>query len=216
MGVFLQPDPIGFKGDAANIYRFCNNNAVNRIDPMGLRDWEAVRRAMDQCALIPYFEAEAKAEARSLIMAPISKVAKGQSFEQRAGRLALKMLADETHHRPSVTQTGVITDGPPYRVGPVDERIVSRDPMNLDSPRVAREELRWRGPATQKVIFVHYHDRIGRLFGEPTQEHDLKMLSQGPMYFTNREWAATGKYFIYRAGQSKPDVMYSDSIIPSR
>jgi RHS repeat-associated protein len=36
MGVFLQPDPIGFKGDAANIYRFCNNNAVNRIDPSGL------------------------------------------------------------------------------------------------------------------------------------------------------------------------------------
>jgi RHS repeat-associated protein len=36
MGVFLQPDPIGFKGDAANVYRFVNNNAVNRIDPMGL------------------------------------------------------------------------------------------------------------------------------------------------------------------------------------
>jgi RHS repeat-associated protein len=36
MGVFLQPDPIGFKGDAANIYRFCNNNAVNRTDPFGL------------------------------------------------------------------------------------------------------------------------------------------------------------------------------------
>ena len=36
MGVFLQPDPIGFKGDAANINRFCNNNAVNRIDPTGL------------------------------------------------------------------------------------------------------------------------------------------------------------------------------------
>jgi RHS repeat-associated protein len=36
MGVFLQPDPIGFKGDAANVYRFCNNNAVNRTDPMGL------------------------------------------------------------------------------------------------------------------------------------------------------------------------------------
>jgi hypothetical protein len=36
MGVFLQPDPIGFKGDAANIYRFCGNNAVNRADPLGL------------------------------------------------------------------------------------------------------------------------------------------------------------------------------------
>jgi RHS repeat-associated protein len=41
MGVFLQPDPIGFKGDAANIYRFCNNNAVNRIDPTGLLDTSA-------------------------------------------------------------------------------------------------------------------------------------------------------------------------------
>ena len=36
IGVFLQPDPIGFKGDAANVYRFCNNNAVNRSDPLGL------------------------------------------------------------------------------------------------------------------------------------------------------------------------------------
>ena len=36
MGVFLQPDPIGFKGDAANLYRFCGNDAVNRTDPMGL------------------------------------------------------------------------------------------------------------------------------------------------------------------------------------
>jgi RHS repeat-associated protein len=38
MGVFLQPDPIGFKGDALNLYRFCTNNAVNRIDPDGLLD----------------------------------------------------------------------------------------------------------------------------------------------------------------------------------
>lgn len=38
MGVFLQPDPIGFKGDALNTYRFCNNNAVNRVDPLGLED----------------------------------------------------------------------------------------------------------------------------------------------------------------------------------
>jgi RHS repeat-associated protein len=36
MGVFLQPDPIGFKGDAANLYRFCRNNPVNKTDPLGL------------------------------------------------------------------------------------------------------------------------------------------------------------------------------------
>jgi hypothetical protein len=41
MGVFLQPDPIGFKGDALNLYRFCTNNAVNHTDPMGLLDTSA-------------------------------------------------------------------------------------------------------------------------------------------------------------------------------
>jgi RHS repeat-associated protein len=65
MGVFLQPDPIGFKGDAANVYRFCNNNAVNRIDPLGLRDWEAVRQAMDGCNLLGFFQAEAAAAMRT-------------------------------------------------------------------------------------------------------------------------------------------------------
>jgi RHS repeat-associated protein len=36
MGVFLQPDPIGFAGDPSNLYRYCGNNAVNRRDPSGL------------------------------------------------------------------------------------------------------------------------------------------------------------------------------------
>src|SRR5438034_7679795 len=52
LGRFLQPDPIGFQGDAANIYRFCGNNAVNRIDPLGLEVFdnlpEAIRFARAQ------------------------------------------------------------------------------------------------------------------------------------------------------------------------
>jgi RHS repeat-associated protein len=69
MGVFLQPDPIGFKGDAANLYRFCNNNAVNRTDPMGLltRDWPAAVRAIDQCELTSFFQAEADAQAKIVL-----------------------------------------------------------------------------------------------------------------------------------------------------
>jgi RHS repeat-associated protein len=34
-GRFLQPDPIGFAGDPANLYRYCGNNSVNASDPMG-------------------------------------------------------------------------------------------------------------------------------------------------------------------------------------
>jgi uncharacterized protein RhaS with RHS repeats len=38
LGRFLQPDPIGFKGDASNLYRYCGNDWANRTDPMGLDD----------------------------------------------------------------------------------------------------------------------------------------------------------------------------------
>src|SRR5207302_3273262 len=36
LGRFLQPDPIGFKGDASNLYRYCGNDWANRSDPNGL------------------------------------------------------------------------------------------------------------------------------------------------------------------------------------
>src|SRR2546429_3059782 len=41
LGRFIQPDPIGFKGDASNLYRYCGNDWANRSDPMGLFSPEA-------------------------------------------------------------------------------------------------------------------------------------------------------------------------------
>ena len=35
---FLQTDPIGFAGDALNLYRYCGDDPVDRSDPMGLAD----------------------------------------------------------------------------------------------------------------------------------------------------------------------------------
>ena len=35
---FLQTDPIGFAGDALNLYRYCGDDPVDRSDPMGLQD----------------------------------------------------------------------------------------------------------------------------------------------------------------------------------
>jgi RHS repeat-associated protein len=36
IGRFLQPDPVGFNGDATHLYRYCVNNPANSSDPMGL------------------------------------------------------------------------------------------------------------------------------------------------------------------------------------
>jgi RHS repeat-associated protein len=41
LGRFLQPDPIGFKGDASNLYRYCGNDWANRSDPMGTDGYSA-------------------------------------------------------------------------------------------------------------------------------------------------------------------------------
>jgi RHS repeat-associated protein len=38
IGRFLQPDLIGFWGDATNLYRYCGNNPVRWRDPSGLQD----------------------------------------------------------------------------------------------------------------------------------------------------------------------------------
>jgi RHS repeat-associated protein len=38
IGRFIQPDPLGFGGGDANLFRFCHNDPVNKRDPYGLDD----------------------------------------------------------------------------------------------------------------------------------------------------------------------------------
>jgi len=223
MGVFMQPDPIGFKGDAANLYRFCGNDPIDRSDPTGLY----VERAID---FDPGLQgpgrdmAERMAEnngnnlgQRELALVTVVRArtavrprTKGRSFEQRAHAPAVEMLAKMTH-RPEVTQSGLILDQPPYSVGPRDQKIEHKDKFDLHSPYVGREELPPLQPG-QKGIIVHYHDQKG-INGYPSPDVDLIRAQSVTLYFTNRDWAATGKYMIYSPGH-KPQEMHSNSIIP--
>lgn len=40
LGRFMQVDPIGFKGDAQNLYRYCGANPILHSDPTGLLDYQ--------------------------------------------------------------------------------------------------------------------------------------------------------------------------------
>src|SRR5207302_7354540 len=69
LGRFLQPDPIGFKGDSSNLYRYCGNDWANRSDPMGLLsgDPQADRAHMeDELKDQNRMDASQRSEARKL------------------------------------------------------------------------------------------------------------------------------------------------------
>src|SRR5437764_14695374 len=40
LGRFLQPDPKEFGAGDYNLYRYCHNDPVNRIDPTGLEEFD--------------------------------------------------------------------------------------------------------------------------------------------------------------------------------
>jgi RHS repeat-associated protein len=40
LGRFMQPDPIQFKAGDYNLYRYCHNDPVNKLDPMGLGEFD--------------------------------------------------------------------------------------------------------------------------------------------------------------------------------
>jgi RHS repeat-associated protein len=44
LGRFMQPDPIGLAGGDLNLYRYCGNNPVSWVDPMGLVNWWTVAK----------------------------------------------------------------------------------------------------------------------------------------------------------------------------
>src|ERR1043166_4789845 len=115
-----------------------------------------------------------------------NKVGPNKKFGKSLDERAIKMLADETANA-DATQTGVVTDGPPYQVGPVIAK-VDHTGRNRGSD-VVLEELRFSAPKDQKDIIVHYHSYGWGKFGKPTEDHDMKMSrnpQNSPIYFTNR------------------------------
>jgi RHS repeat-associated protein len=221
MGVFLQPDPIGFKGDAANIYRFCNNNAVNRTDPTGLVNTNAGTTLEERMRLF-YGSGDTGGglydlnveNSRTVNLAMVDQYRNGEKnkYGTSMHERSIEMLAEETQ-RGYISQTGAVIDGPPYRSKIVDEKLVDIDPNNRQRGKrdIGLEEL--KVPGKGQFYIIHYHERVGK-YGIPTESHDLNMVQKyGTLYLTNKAWAAQGQYEILRRGE-EPQILIDRRIIP--
>ncbi len=122
LGRFLQPDPIGFKGDSSNLYRYCGNDWANRSDPMGT-DGDQIRRPGD--ATTPYVwtpqgDASQKIEQIELRMtayAPTANAVEQQTQRQaaREAKQAGEGLSMGQIPRPEGKSVAhVVMDGPHF------------------------------------------------------------------------------------------------------
>ena len=225
LGRFMSEDSKLFDAGDYNLFRYCHNDPIDFTDAMGLQDDQPYPKGPNHDS--PLIELSKRqlsfdrgfaavftqlAAREGLTMGQEQKTnskPEAQSLEARA----VQMLGEET--RSKKTQAGAVIDGSPYRVGPVDEKVVRRDPRHptLGNIPEGREAFRFvQANQNDRWFIVHYHHQVGRE-GLPTDEWDRKMSKDAPMYFTNKEWAKRGDYQIIRYG-AKPEWHHDSSIIP--
>jgi RHS repeat-associated protein len=228
MGVFLQPDPIGFKGDAANIYRFCNNNAVNRTDPTGLVNTNAGTTLEERMRLF-YGSGDTGgglydlnvANSRTVIVAQLQQNQPGRASgpDEATIQKSRRILARQS--KEGEDTTGAIVDGEPV---PGDHIRGQQVPYRFGKPvyansgvqgRAFRKILRMEEPVPpgRSDALSHYHTRIGfrsdgRSLAEPT-DMDMRVLrTTGAMLFSNPFLKEEGAYRIYRNGVDRYETRH--------
>jgi uncharacterized protein RhaS with RHS repeats len=226
LGRCLQPDPIGFKGDGSNLYRYCGNDSVNKSDPLGLenpparilpdRQWESsmywdtannyqgsFNDWMNRNSIRPQAGMGDNAGGGGTKSGPSeSEVAKHRANTKP---YALDMLREEARGTKDQTGEIVLQDGEIRRAGPVEERYVKRNPFSPSSGNVmAREHLKTGGRA---LWIVHYHRRGGNEKYPTPDDYAAMRQEKAPMMFTSRDLAKGGHYQILRLG-FKPETLY--------
>ena len=107
LGRFLQADPMGFKGDASNLYRYVGNDSVNKSDPLGLygrpskewtdQEWQKYKTNQDRAIKLAQNAKDAVDQARQDTQDKNSKSTL-KSFEKVLGpasRENMKKVSDD-------------------------------------------------------------------------------------------------------------------------
>jgi RHS repeat-associated protein len=82
-GRFLQTDPIGFQGDASNLYRYCGNDPVDKSDPEGLYEtplggWDVINGGKPASYYIDAYHAQTQNQPAGNITIALESPAEGK------------------------------------------------------------------------------------------------------------------------------------------
>jgi RHS repeat-associated protein len=185
---FLQTDPIGFAGDALNLYRYCGDDPVDRSDPMGLQDhilndriWEMACRYDSGNSFQGSLEEQMKRlqPAGNITMAIESKAEAPMRFVptnlEKNGTTAIPK--DQTHTGNDYDYQLSTSSTPPKRVSGVDYTVLEKlslvpgVPHNT-LPKIKQED--WR-PLQSNGIFT---DHVGLGFRPSRSENKVSVVYQ--------------------------------------
>jgi RHS repeat-associated protein len=216
LGRFIQADPIGFKGDGSNLYRYCHNDPADFSDPSGLIDaqWS---KEMWLHGNSPYsfdrlMEMHTDQPAGNITYAPIwVKKAEGNGGKSMndttINQLGKQLGADKDQ------TTAIVPTKEGLQV--TDAATEVKTPRGGDGVSFgysgARETFNLRSDALRTI---HAHTREGAKFALPSKDDDSAVQHSGgkPMYFTSRYLArhgadpdgTKGNYIIYHFTGPRP------------
>jgi RHS repeat-associated protein len=156
LGRFLQPDPKQFEGGDYNLYRYCHNDPVNRVDPFGLVD-RKIDPEVDKLGV--------QASKNSLNEAKKDTDGRSQAVQEKDGKLSLGSkfgkgtVTTETRLIGGRMQTvTTLKEEAPVDPGhtPVGVGHVHKDKTGKAEPRFSKADIDTaRGSKTQPGIPVY-------------------------------------------------------------
>jgi RHS repeat-associated protein len=174
LGRFLQPDPIGFKGDGSNLYRYCGNDWANRTDPMGLESAERyiIASTFEQQKVKEPFQSD-----RGAIMSAMFGVYRMQIRNQQQDMAGFTMNGSNGVHDPKVSSVDLKSTGDRNKHQSEILNKYGQKLSGLTEPALITHDPEEVSPGTVKItvemnVNVRYADSAGPKTKEWTGIHE--------------------------------------------
>jgi RHS repeat-associated protein len=227
LGRFLQTDPIGFDAGDMNLFRYCDDDPVDRSDPTGLveRDvnstiWNRLRIFDTSSSSQESLSDQNETLNRSYMGSDLTMAgqyrneghAASRSSDEAAIQKGRPILVQQTKEGEDSTAAfvgGKPVPGDHIRGQQVPYRFARPVYKNPSAPASLKrvDHMEEPVPPGRSDLLTHYHSRKG-VFAQPTDIDMRTLKTTGAMLFCNPYLKAEGAYRIYRYGVPRYETRY--------